>query len=38
MSLVPPITGQAAMPVPGSKKAPPTFEGDEKNIAEFMEI
>jgi hypothetical protein len=38
MSVVPPITGWAAMPAPGSKKAPHTFEGDEQNIAEFMDI
>ena len=26
------------MPAPGSKKAPPTFTGDEQQIAEFLEI
>ena len=38
MSLLTPTTGRAAMPAPGSKKAPPTFNGDEQLIAEFLEI
>ena len=32
------LTGRVAMPAPGSKKAPPTFDGDEHTIAEFLEI
>ena len=38
MSQVPQLTGKAAMPAPGSKKAPPTFDGEEDHIAEFLDI
>ncbi|KIJ43690.1 hypothetical protein M422DRAFT_169568 [Sphaerobolus stellatus SS14] len=32
------ITGKAAMPPPGSNRAPKTFEGSEDEIAEFLEL
>ncbi|KIJ32638.1 hypothetical protein M422DRAFT_265520 [Sphaerobolus stellatus SS14] len=32
------LTGKAAMPAPGSSRAPKTFDGSEENIAEFLEI
>ena len=32
------ITGKAAMPAPRSKKAPKMFEGNEEDIAEFLDI
>lgn len=38
MSIMPPMIGCAAMLALGSKKAPPTFDGDELQIAEFLEI
>ncbi|KIJ38652.1 hypothetical protein M422DRAFT_176424, partial [Sphaerobolus stellatus SS14] len=31
------LTGRAAMPAPGSNRAPKTFDGNEDNIAEFLE-
>jgi hypothetical protein len=32
------LIGKAAMPAPRSKKAPKMFDGDDDDIAEFLEI
>ncbi|KIJ34595.1 hypothetical protein M422DRAFT_263379 [Sphaerobolus stellatus SS14] len=31
-------TGRAAMPAPGSNRAPKTFDGSEDDIADFLEL
>jgi hypothetical protein len=38
MTMVPQLTGKAAMLAPGSKKAPVTFNGNELDVAEFMDV
>ena len=38
MTLMSQLTGKAAMPAPRSEKAPKMFEGNDEDIAEFLDV